>query len=367
MRRKTKSDNYLFAEQATMHDVVERQRQSAQQALNEFPGDIILRRPLEELIAEIVERYRLDVPILDRTGIVQLPNEEAEIDVSRDPMRLVRDRSRPFYVKGTALRIAVPFKGEAALFKYRASPYNSPIQGEIKEDRVVLTYIAENPDPEAVRKDFEHRLGLIESALQMVRGRAEEWNRQLPAIARDRLEQRRSKLERDQGLSLGYPAAPPKEAPVTKPQPKVRNASRGRGVKREYDLFLSHASEDKDAIARPLYESLIAEGISVWFDEAVLELGDSLRRKIDEGLAKCRYGLVILSPMFLSKEWPQRELDGLVARETASGEKAILPIWHEIDRETLLRYSPPLADRLAGRSEDGIPALVEKIRRVLKK
>jgi len=135
--------------------------------------------------------------------------------------------------------------------------------------------------------------------------------------------------------------------------------------KTEYDIFISHASEDKDAIARPLYNALIDRGIPVWFDEAVLKLGDSLRRKIDEGLSKCRYGVVILSPHFLSKEWPQRELDGLVARETASGDKAILPIWHELDRDTLLRYSPSLADRLAGRSEDGVGELVKQILQVL--
>jgi CRP-like cAMP-binding protein/class 3 adenylate cyclase len=136
---------------------------------------------------------------------------------------------------------------------------------------------------------------------------------------------------------------------------------------REYDLFLSHAFEDKDAIARPLYSALVAAGLSVWFDEAVLELGDSLRRKIDAGLSKCRYGVVILSPRFLNKQWSQRELDGLVARETASGEKAILPIWHELDRDTLMEYSPPLAERLAGRSDEGIAPLVEKILRVLRR
>ena len=86
-----------------------------------------------------------------------------------------------------------------------------------------------------------------------------------------------------------------------------------------YDIFISHASEDKDAIARPLYNALIDSGISVWFDEAVIKLGDSLRRKIDEGLSKCRYSVVILSPHFLSKEWPQRELDGLVARDGFGG------------------------------------------------
>jgi len=66
----------------------------------------------------------------------------------------------------------------------------------------------------------------------------------------------------------------------------------------------------KDAIARPLYAELTAAGISVWFDEAVLEIGDSLRRKIDDGLIRCRYGVVILSPHFLRKHWPQREIDG---------------------------------------------------------
>jgi hypothetical protein len=62
-----------------------------------------------------------------------------------------------------------------------------------------------------------------------------------------------------------------------------------------YDFFISHASEDKEAIARPLYEALKARGLAVWFDEAELTLGDSLRRKIDDGLARCRYGIVILS------------------------------------------------------------------------
>ncbi len=105
----------------------------------------------------------------------------------------------------------------------------------------------------------------------------------------------------------------------------------------------------------------------MWFDEATLELGDSLHRKINEGLSRCRYGVVILSPSFLNKQWPQRELDGLVARETVSREKAILPVWHDLDEKVLLRYSPTLAERLAARSEEGIGVVVEKILRVLRK
>lgn len=134
-----------------------------------------------------------------------------------------------------------------------------------------------------------------------------------------------------------------------------------------FDVFISHASEDKDSIARPLYRELNAQSVTVWFDEAVLELGDSLRQKIDEGLTKCRYGVVILSPHFFRKQWPQKELDGLVARETTSGEKAVLPVWHEIDHNGILAYSPSLADRVAARSEEGVAVVAAKILAVLKK
>lgn len=350
---------YLFGEQATIHDVVAHQRKKLHQALEDLPAQKILANLPEVLTDEIVERFRLDVPVLDRASVVQLPNKEVEIDVSHDWARVFHTPG-PHYVKGTALRIAIPFKGEAALFRYGSSPFNSPIPGEIRGDTIILTYSAEHPDAAIARADFENRMGRIESMLQMARGPADEWNRQLPAIVDSRLQQRRAKLERDQGLTLGYPPAPEKVATVP-----AKRAVEHRG--RQYNLFLSHASEDKEAIARPLYSALVAAGMSVWFDEAVLELGDSLRRKIDEGLARCRYGIVILSPIFLSKQWPQRELDGLVARETASGEKAILPIWHKLDRDMLLRYSPTLADRVAGRSEEGVSLLVEKILRVLRK
>jgi hypothetical protein len=62
----------------------------------------------------------------------------------------------------------------------------------------------------------------------------------------------------------------------------------------------------------------------VWLDDCELTLGDSLRRSIDQGLAQSRFGVVILSPNFFAKEWPQKELDALVSREDG-GQKVILP------------------------------------------
>jgi len=133
----------------------------------------------------------------------------------------------------------------------------------------------------------------------------------------------------------------------------------------EIDVFISHASEDKDAIARPLAEALKELGYKVWFDEYDLKLGDSLRREIDRGLSSCRFGIVILSPNFFSKEWPQRELDGLADRETESKKKVILPIWHNVSHSDVALYSRPLAGRLAVSTASGLGYVVKSISEVL--
>src|SRR4051794_18731366 len=95
----------------------------------------------------------------------------------------------------------------------------------------------------------------------------------------------------------------------------------------KHDVFVSHASEDKDTFVRPLCERLSSLNYRVWYDEFSLKLGDSLRRSIDAGLQHSRYGVVILSRNFFNKNWSQYELDALVTRENASGERVILPVW----------------------------------------
>ena len=133
----------------------------------------------------------------------------------------------------------------------------------------------------------------------------------------------------------------------------------------DWDVFISHAWEDKEDIARPLAEALRRKGLRVWYDEFTLTLGDSLRRSIDRGLAQSRYGVVILSPHFFAKEWPQKELDGLAAREVP-GEKVILPIWHNVTADRVREYSPTLADRVAVLSDQGLEHVVQELLRVIK-
>lgn len=114
----------------------------------------------------------------------------------------------------------------------------------------------------------------------------------------------------------------------------------------EYDVFISHASEDKDDVVRPLAKSLVEKGLKVWYDEFELKIGDSLRRKIDKGLSKSKFGIVVLSRNFIRKGWTNYELDGIVSKAN-TGEQILLPIWHEITKKEVIDFSPSLADKVA--------------------
>ena len=122
-------------------------------------------------------------------------------------------------------------------------------------------------------------------------------------------------------------------------------------TEKKWDVFICHASEDKDSFVRPLAVSLNQLGAEVWFDEFSLRLGDSLSRSIDQGLANSRFGIVVISPNFTGKAWPERELSGLVSREVDQG-RVIIPVWHGVTRKQVLDFSPTLADKLAVRSEN---------------
>jgi hypothetical protein len=132
-----------------------------------------------------------------------------------------------------------------------------------------------------------------------------------------------------------------------------------------WDAFISHASEDKETFVIPLVEELQKFGIKVWFDKFTLRVGSSLRRSIEEGLANSRFGVVVLSPSFLAKEWSQSELDGLFARQM-DGKDVILPVWHQISKDELLKIVPMLADKWATNSNNGVSSVAKDLVRVIR-
>ncbi len=136
-------------------------------------------------------------------------------------------------------------------------------------------------------------------------------------------------------------------------------------IQKEYDFFISHATEDKESFVRPLAERLTELEMNIWYDEFQLKVGDSLRRSIDNGLKNSKYGIVVLSNSFFSKNWTQYELDGLVTKEM-NGIKVILPIWHKVSKDDVISYSPTLADKVAlNTSLMSIDEIVNELKKLL--
>lgn len=129
-------------------------------------------------------------------------------------------------------------------------------------------------------------------------------------------------------------------------------------------LFISHASEDKEDFVEPLAHALRDAGFEVWYDKFVLTMGDSLLRKISEGLNQADFGIVVLSKHFFTKKWPQAELDGLFSLETVE-RKVVLPIWKDVTEADVKAFSPILASKLAAMASHGVPAVVDEIKRAV--
>lgn len=135
----------------------------------------------------------------------------------------------------------------------------------------------------------------------------------------------------------------------------------------EYDVFVSHASEDKEDFVDEFVEALRNLKLKVWYDTSAIKWGDSMREKIDKGLRKSRFGVVVLSPNYIAdgKYWTKAELDGLFQLESING-KIILPIWHHLTKKEVMDYSPIIANKLAMTTATMTPQeIAEKLKEIL--
>ncbi|MBR0425413.1 MAG: toll/interleukin-1 receptor domain-containing protein [Clostridia bacterium] len=120
-----------------------------------------------------------------------------------------------------------------------------------------------------------------------------------------------------------------------------------REAEKEYDVFVSHASEDKADFVDELVREMKNRDIKVWYDTSEMRWGDSLRKRIDDGLKRSRFGIVVLSPSYIADEkyWTKAELDGLFQQESIG--RTLLPIWHNLTKKQVMEFSPMIASKKA--------------------
>ena len=130
----------------------------------------------------------------------------------------------------------------------------------------------------------------------------------------------------------------------------------------EYDVFVSHANANKQSFVDSLYEQLNRLRIRIWYDSTEIDWGDGLKEKIQEGLSKCRFGIVILSPEFIDRKWTNQELTELLTRQNESREKVVLPLLYNLTVDEMKAQYPVLENikaRLVRNDEDAKDVVID--------
>jgi hypothetical protein len=123
----------------------------------------------------------------------------------------------------------------------------------------------------------------------------------------------------------------------------VHYGTPGTDMEALFDAFISHASDDKEEIVRPLVAALTDCNLQVWYDEYQPELKDGDPHPIIlQGLTISAAGIVILSHSFLAKTWPRFELETLLA-DQAESKKPVFLVSHGLSEREIRQYSPRIS------------------------
>lgn len=348
---------FLFSE-GSLYQFLFNRKNDAYRSVQEIEQARLLSSPVKDIVEQLIQDYMLTVPELKTDSRSALPPQEVTLEID--------DYGRHLRVPGISVSVRVPFVGEARLFQYQPSSYDSaPPEGEVWNQELRLTWEWPAHQPINLDEAIQKRMQSIHQYLEWVRADVHAFNQGVRGLLEQEVSRRWQRVEQatQTVTGLGIPVRPAEE--VKPPTAGTKRLEAQRSPAPEFDVFISHASEDKAAFVEPLANYLVQEGLRVWYDVFALKLGDRLRQSIDRGLARSRYGIVVLSQAFFAKHWPQYELDGLAALEV-SGRKVILPIWHGVSREDVARFSPPLADRVAVDSTLPLATVAAKILEVVK-
>ncbi|MBU9477990.1 hypothetical protein [Burkholderia multivorans] len=204
--------------------VEQHQRNAVDQEVDAYHPDKLLNTSEDALVDYFLEKYRMDVPQIQRDAI-SVDQRETRIDVSEDPLRYVSDRSRPFHVSGTLVEVEIPFAGDEQFFRVQPSTFTlNPPRGEVRGSSLFIHVQGTTLQPAQVKQHIDSTVAEIETNLQHLRSAAEQFNRSIASHAQGRIAFRKQKLLQDRNLvaSLGFPMKQRDGAAGTYASPQVR-------------------------------------------------------------------------------------------------------------------------------------------------
>ena len=238
-------DTLLFSN-SDLHSALRHREQELFKEIDQINGNRLLNTSLEDLLDYFEQKYRLDPPRLKENEIA-VDQHEVDVDVSQDPLRAISDRSKPFYIKGTSVRFFIPYDGDQDLFKCRPSHFTlNPPRGSVDDNQLIIAFRLTEHNADKIKAEFERTLAEIRQYLKWVASEVSQYNASLRNKTRQRIEGRRKKLLKDQGLvaSLGFPLRRSRGAPQTYVAPTVRKKVTPRPPKASTAPFVPEPTLD---------------------------------------------------------------------------------------------------------------------------
>jgi hypothetical protein len=235
-------------------------RKAAQDAIQGWDPDSLLNTPTADVVAELIDRFGVEPLRLHIDQMEQLPTKDDQVDVSQDFLRNIPDRTRPYFIPGASVSMAVPFDGDPKLFTLRASSFTfNPPTGQVRNGELIVTFTGVNPSAEQVKAFFDHELGQIRQHVEFVNNDVNRFASPFLHELHDAVEARKAKLLADRGLegALGIPVrrrpdASTRPVPVTRTRLGVQRSRRPAGAAQPYrdepTLDQAHYEEILDII-----------------------------------------------------------------------------------------------------------------------
>lgn len=331
-----RSETILLFNEYHLDTVLEGQAKKIRELVSKIPAQRLIETEIEELLPALEEELRVE-PIKLLEDEITVDQTERKIDVRRDYMRAISDRSRPFYVDGLRISYFVPFTGDPELFKCRPNTFTmNPPHARISGHELAFDYDRADRDVVATKPAFNKDLANVRQWVEWVQEQVESFNSGLSNKLRQELNTRQQNLKAGQQQigDLGFkvrpktPEATPSDA-ESKQKPAVppkRSHKKSAAKARQYDVALSFAGENRGYVER-VATVLRDAGVHVFYDkfEEVDLWGRNLADHLAQIYANSRFVVMFVSKHYAAKVWPNHERQHAQARALKNQEDIILP------------------------------------------
>jgi TIR domain len=324
--------------------VLEAHVRKAQSAVAALPAADVAPERENETLDHLEGEYRIaPLELLEDQASVE--HEEAQVDVSHDPMRFITDRSRPFLLPGQRVKYFVPFRGDRELWKCRPSSFSLQIPGasEVLEAEIVFEFTVVGAEIVQTKAEYASALSNVRQWIGFMRSELDTFNNQLRGALKPQLEKRRALLAQATAElgALGLPvrakavpaaaaAAPASAEPATPKRgrrPTAAAAAPASAPVPDYDVALSFAGEDREYLER-VATLLMEAGVRVFYDrfETAKLWGSNLADHLAEVYGKrSRFVVLFISKHYPLKAWPTHERQNAQARAIREQKVVLLP------------------------------------------